>query len=81
MEQNTLLNTEVSRRYSKALFKVASKDNSEQVIYDEVSNLLVLFKSNDIFAKLLATIPKNIPIAKKKYPNNGFILIITKQIN
>ena len=52
MEQNTLFNTEVSRRYSKALFKVASKDNSEQVIYDEVSNLLVLFKSNDIFAKL-----------------------------
>ena len=38
-------------------------------------------KPSDIFAKLLATIPKNIPIAKKKYPNNGFILIITKQIN
>ena len=52
MEQNTLLNTEVSRRYSKALFKLASKDNSEQVIYDEVNNLLVLFRSNDIFAKL-----------------------------
>ena len=53
MEQNTLFNTEVSRRYSKALFKVASKENSEQVIYDEVSSLLDLFKSNDIFAKLL----------------------------
>ena len=52
MEQNTLFNTEVSRRYSKALFKVASKENSEQVIYDEVSSLLDLFKSNDIFAKL-----------------------------
>ena len=49
MEQNTLFNTEVSRRYSKALFKVASKENSEQEIYDEVSNLLDLFKSNDLF--------------------------------
>ncbi len=52
MEQNTLFNTEVSRRYSKALFKVASKENSEQVIYEEVISLLDLFKSNDIFAKL-----------------------------
>ncbi len=52
MEQNTRFNTEVSRRYSKALFKVASKENSEQVIYEEVSTLLDLFKSNDIFAKL-----------------------------
>ena len=52
MEQNTLFNTEVSRRYSKALFKVASKENSEKVIYDEVSSLLDLFKTNDIFAKL-----------------------------
>ena len=50
MEQNTLFNTEVSRRYSRALFKVASKENSEQVIYDEVSSLLDLFKTNDIFA-------------------------------
>ena len=52
MEQNTLFNTEVSRRYSKALFKVASKENSEQEIYKEVISLLDLFKSNDIFAKL-----------------------------
>ena len=52
MEQNTLFNTEVSRRYSKALFKVASKENSEKVIYDEVSSLLDLFKTNDIFTKL-----------------------------
>ena len=51
MEQNTLFNTEVSRRYSKALFKVASKENSEQVIYDEVNNLLGLFKSNDILSR------------------------------
>ena len=52
MEQNTLFNTEVSRRYSKALFKVASKENSEQVVYEEVSSLLDLFNSNDVFAKL-----------------------------
>ena len=52
MEQNTLLNTEVSRRYSKALLRVSSKDNSEQEIYNEVSNLLGLFKSNDLFIKL-----------------------------
>ena len=52
MEQNTLLNTEVSRRYSKALFSISSKDNSEQEIYNEVSNLLEIFKSNDLFFKL-----------------------------
>ena len=52
MEQNTLFNTEVSRRYSKALFKVASKDNSEQETYNEISNLLEIFKSNDLFFKL-----------------------------
>ena len=52
MEQNTLFNTEVSRRYSKALFKIASKENSEQVVYEEVSSLLDLFNSNDVFAKL-----------------------------
>ena len=39
MEQNTLFNTEVSRRYSKALLRVSSKDNSEQEIYNVVSNL------------------------------------------
>ena len=52
MEQNTLLNTEVSRRYSKALFSISSKENSEQEIYNEVSNLLEIFKSNDLFFKL-----------------------------
>ena len=30
MEQNTHFNTEVSRRYSKALLRVANEDNSEQ---------------------------------------------------
>ena len=52
MEQNTLLNTEVSRRYSQALFSISSKDNSEQEIYNEVSNLIEIFKSNDLFFKL-----------------------------
>ncbi len=52
MEQNTLLNTEVSRRYSKALFSISSKDNSEQETYNEISNLLEIFKSNDLFFKL-----------------------------
>ena len=52
MKQNTLLNTEVSRRYSKALFSISSKENSEQEIYNEVSNLLDIFKSNDLFFKL-----------------------------
>ena len=51
MEQNTLLNTEVSRRYSKALFSISSKDNSEQEIYNEVSKLLETFKSNNLFFK------------------------------
>jgi F-type H+-transporting ATPase subunit delta len=52
MEQNTLLNTEVSRRYSKALLSISSEDNSEQKIYNEVNNLLELFKSNGLFNKL-----------------------------
>ena len=52
MEQNTLLNTEVSRRYSKALLSISSKDNSEQEIYNEVSKLLETFKSNNLFFKL-----------------------------
>ena len=52
MEQNTLFNTEVSRRYSKALLSISSKDNSEQEIYNEVSNLIEIFKSNDLFFKL-----------------------------
>ena len=80
MEQNTLFNTEVSRRYSKALFKVASKDNSEQVIYDEVSNLLVLFKSNDIFAKLFLS-PLLSSKSQLKLVNNLFSTSDKKKIN
>ena len=55
MEQNTHFNTEVSRRYSKALLKLAINDNSEQKIYNEFSNLLELFKSNDKFIKLFCS--------------------------
>jgi len=55
MEQNTQFNTEVSRRYSKALFSISSKDNTEQKTYDEISNLLELFKSNGLFIKLFSS--------------------------
>tara|TARA_B100002019_G_scaffold249224_1_gene228481 strand:- start:194 stop:337 length:144 start_codon:yes stop_codon:yes gene_type:complete len=34
-------------------------------------------KPSEIFAKLLDAIPNEIPIAKKKYPIKGFILIIS----
>ena len=54
MEQNTQFNTEVSRRYSKALLKLAINANSEQKIYNEFSNLLELFKSNDKFIESYA---------------------------
>ena len=80
MEQNTLLNTEVSRRYSKALFKVVSKENSEQAIYDEVSNLLDLFKSNDIFAKLFLS-PLLSSKSQLKLVNNLFSTTDEKKIN
>ncbi|GIS17188.1 MAG: ATP synthase subunit delta [Alphaproteobacteria bacterium] len=80
MEQNTLFNTEVSRRYSKALFKVASKENSEQVIYDEVSSLLDLFKSNDIFAKLFLS-PLLSSKSQLKLVNNLFSNTDKKKIN
>ena len=80
MEQNTLFNTEVSRRYSKALFKVASKENSEQVIYEEVISLLDLFKSNDIFAKLFLS-PLLSSKSQLKLVNNLFSNTDKKKIN
>ena len=80
MEQNTLFNTEVSRRYSKALFKVASKENSEKVIYDEVSSLLDLFKTNDIFAKLFLS-PLLSSKSQLKLVNNLFSNTDKKKIN
>ena len=80
MEQNTLFNTEVSRRYSKALFKVASKENSEQVIYKEVISLLDLFKTNDIFAKLYLS-PLLSSKSQLKLVNNLFSNTDKKKIN
>ena len=80
MEQNTLFNTEVSRRYSKALFKVASRENSEQAIYEEVSSLLNLFKSNDIFAKLFLS-PLLSSKSQLKLVNNLFSTNDKKKIN
>ena len=80
MEQNTLFNTEVSRRYSKALFKVASKENSEKVIYDEVSSLLDLFKTNDIFAKLFLS-PLLSSKSQLKLVNNLFSTTDKNKIN
>ena len=80
MEQNILFNKEVSRRYSKALFKVASKENSEQVIYDEVTSLLDLFKSNDIFSKLFLS-PLLSSKSQLKLVNNLFSTTDKKKIN
>jgi len=39
-----------------------------------------LVKPSEIFAKLFDAIPKEIAIAKKKYPNAGFILVININI-
>ena len=80
MEQNTLFNMEVSRRYSKALFKVASKENSKQVIYDEVSSLLDLFKSNNTFTKLFLS-PLLSSKSQLKLINNLFSTTDRKKIN
>ena len=55
MEQNTQFISEVSRRYSKALFKIASKENSEQEIYDEVNNLFEIIKSDNKFTKIFSS--------------------------
>ena len=55
MEQNTQFSTEVSRRYSKALYKVANEENSEQKIYNEVNNLIDLLISDDKFTKLFSS--------------------------
>ena len=55
MEQNTQFSTEVSRRYSKALYKVANEENSEQKIYNEVNNLIDLLISDNKFTKLFSS--------------------------
>jgi len=35
-----------------------------------------LEKPSDIFAKLFEAIPKDIPRARNKYPNKGFIILM-----
>ena len=55
MEQNTQFISEVSRRYSKALFKIASKADSEQKTYDEVNGLLEIIKSDKKFIKIFSS--------------------------
>ena len=55
MEQNTQLSSEVSRRYSKALLKIASKENSEQKLYNEVNKLLEIFNSDKKFTKIFSS--------------------------
>ena len=80
MEQNTQFNTEVSKRYSKALLKVAIKDNSEQKIYNEVRNLLELFKSDDTFSKLFLS-PLLSSKSQLKLVSNLFSYTDKKKIN
>ena len=55
MIQNTQFSTEVSRRYSKALLRVVDEDNSEQKIYNEITNLIELMSSDDKFSKLFSS--------------------------
>ena len=55
MEQNAQFNTEVSRRYSKALLRVANEVSSRQKIYNEVTNLLDLLNSDDKFSILFSS--------------------------
>ena len=38
-----------------------------------------LVNPSEILAKLLEAIPKEIPIAKNKYPNKGFMVILLMQ--
>ena len=41
--------------------------------------VLSLVNPSEILAKLFDAIPKEIPIAKNKYPNKGFIIILLMQ--
>ena len=38
-----------------------------------------LVNPSEILAKLFEAIPKIIPLAKNKYPNKGFIIILSTQ--
>ena len=55
MEQNIHFISEVSRRYSKALFKISIAENSEQKIYDEINKLLEIINSEKKFLKILSS--------------------------
>ena len=55
MEQNIHFISEVSRRYSKALFKISIAENSEQKIYDEINKLLEIIHSEKKFLKILSS--------------------------
>ncbi len=54
MEQNIQFNTEVTRRYSKALLSVAREDNSEQKIYNEINTLIETLNSDNKFTELFS---------------------------
>ena len=80
MEQNTQFISEVSKRYSKALFKIASKENSEQKIYDEVDTLLEIIKSDKKFIKILSS-PLLSSKSQLKLIDNIFSNIDKKKLN
>ena len=49
MTEKIQYNSEVSRRYSKALFKLAADKSAEKKIYDEISSLLNFMTDNEKF--------------------------------
>ena len=55
MEEKTQLNSEVSVRYSKALFKIANEQKAEKSFYEEVCNLLDMFNKEDRFMKVFCS--------------------------
>ena len=80
MEQNTQFISEVSRRYSKALFKIASNESSEQKIYNEVNNLLEIIKSDKKFIKIFSS-PLLSSKSQLKLIDNIFSNIDKKKLN
>ncbi len=52
MEEKIQVSSEVSRRYAKALFDIAKEKALEQKMFQEVSSLLEILKSNNDFKKL-----------------------------
>ena len=80
MEQNTQFISEVSKRYSKALFKIASKENSEQKIYDELYTLLEIIQSDKKFIKILSS-PLLSSKSQLKLIDNIFSNIDKKKLN